>query len=152
MSKMITKAWLLKHNACGESVVMFTERGQAKWPLLALTHELIKADRLEWANWLLTRSFTRRQNIQYAIFAAEQVLDIYENQYPLDKRPRLAIEAAKLVLKRNSAASRAASWAASEASWAASEASSAASAASRAAIKKMQLKIINYGLTLLGGK
>ena len=33
--------------------------------------------------------------VQYAVFAAEQVIDLFEQKYPDDKRPREAIEAAK---------------------------------------------------------
>jgi hypothetical protein len=44
----------------------------------------------------------KKQAVQYAIFAAEQVIDIYERKYPNDKRPRNAIEAAKAYLKNPS--------------------------------------------------
>ena len=40
----------------------------------------------------------KTQKVQYAIFAAEQVIDIYEKKYPDDLRPRKAIEAAKSYL------------------------------------------------------
>jgi hypothetical protein len=43
----------------------------------------------------------KKQAVQYAIFAAEQVIDIYEGKYT-DKRPRNAIEAAKAYLKNPS--------------------------------------------------
>ena len=86
----------------------------------------------DWANWLIVRIMERKQYLSYAIFAAEQVLDIFENKYPDDKRPRLAIEAARKCLTNDSSAARAAAWAAGD-----------------AAKEKMQTKIINYGIKLL---
>ena len=56
----------------------------------------ITADhRLDWANWVIVRVMTYDQYVSYAVYAAEQVIDIYEKKYPDDKRPREAIEAAK---------------------------------------------------------
>jgi len=52
------------------------------------------------------------QYVSYAIFAAEQVLDIYEKQYPDDKRPRQAIDAAKKCLKDPSKKNKNAAYAA----------------------------------------
>ena len=77
---------------------------------------------------------TRPQYLSYAIYAAEQVIDIYEKKYPDDKRPRNAIEAARVVLKNNNAKTRAAAWAARAAAeaaaraaaWAAGDAAGAA--------------------------
>ena len=62
---------------------------------------LIKDDRLEWANWTIARALSGENRIRYAIFAAEQVIDIFERKYPKDDRPRKAIEAAKAVLKND---------------------------------------------------
>ncbi len=55
----------------------------------------------EWGNWLICRLMNKNQAARYAIFAAEQVIDIYEGKYT-DKRPRNAIEAAKAYLKNPS--------------------------------------------------
>ena len=69
----------------------------------------ITADhRLDWANWVIVRVMTYDQYVSYAVYAAEQVIDIYENKYPNDKRPRLAIEAAKNCIGLKGAAARAA--------------------------------------------
>ena len=43
-----------------------------------------------WASWLFTKLMTKKQNQEIAIFAAEQVIHIYENKYPNDDRPRKA--------------------------------------------------------------
>jgi hypothetical protein len=41
----------------------------------------------------------RHDKVRYAIFAAEQVLGIFEGKHPDDKRPRQAIEAARRYLE-----------------------------------------------------
>ena len=108
----------------------------------------ITADhRLDWANWVIVRVMTYDQYVSYAVYAAEQVIDIYENKYPNDKRPRLAIEAAKKCIGLKGAAGDAAR-AAGDA-WAAGAAARAAGAAWAAAQKQMQIKILEYGLSLL---
>ena len=93
---------------------------------------------LSWANCLLNKMYTKKQNVQYAIFAAEQVIDIYEKQWPDDKRPRNAIDAAKTYLKNSSVKNKNAAGAA----WAARDAWDAAR-------KEMQIRIIKFGVTLL---
>lgn len=94
--------------------------------------------RNDWANWLIVRHMTHDQKVMYAIFAAEQVIGIYEKKYPEDNRPRKAIEAAKEYLKLKTAyaadAARAAARAAASAAAAAyGAADDAAYAAARAA-------------------
>ena len=106
----------------------------------------ITADhRLDWANWVIVRVMTYDQYVNYAVYAAEQVIDIYEKKYPDDKRPRLAIEAAKncIGLKGTARAARAAGAAARAAGAAAGD------AAGDAAQKQMKIKILEYGLSLL---
>jgi len=61
----------------------------------------------------------KNQSVQYAIFAAEQVIDIYEGKYPNDKRPRNAIEAAKVYLENPSKKTKAYANSASYAAYAA---------------------------------
>jgi len=87
----------------------------------------------EWANWTVARLLNRKQKIQYAVFAAEQVLDLFEKKHPNDNRPRLAINAAKAVIKSNTKKNRA-----------------AAEAAGAAAGDAMKEKIIRYGMSLIG--
>jgi len=67
------------------------------------------------------------------VYAAEQVIDIYEKKYPNDKRPRNAIEAAKKCIGLKGAAARDAAGAAEVAAWAAEVAAWAAWAAGDAA-------------------
>ena len=100
---------LRKLGACDEAVEIYKMR-QEKDPIKAI--ELLidgcdeldgigNRERLEWANWFMVRLLSDSDKIRYAIFAAEQVLGIFEKAYPNDKRPREAIEAAKAYLDGN---------------------------------------------------
>lgn len=133
------------------------------------------------ANWLIVRLMDKTQKIKYAIYAAEQVLGIFEKEYPNDDRPRKAIEAVKKYLKNPSRHSeRAVCVSATDAfdaaraagaflaafaidatdAFDAAHAARAAFAAVEAArstrstdaAKKLKTKLINYGLKLLEGK
>jgi len=89
----------------------------------------------------------KKDSVALAVYVANLVIDIFENKYPEDKRPRNAINAAKAWLKnstdKNKGAARDAGgaacaawavWAAGGAPWAAAEAArDAAWAAARAA-------------------
>ena len=95
----------------------------------------ITADhRFDWANWVIVRVMTYDQYVSYAVYAAEQVIDIYEKEYPNDKRPRKTIEAAKKCIGLKGDAAWAAAWAARAAAEAAAwDAWDAAQAAAWAA-------------------
>ena len=133
MSKTITKEWLREKRACTEGFNWFI-RQQARDEVKVLEH-LIAEEKFDWANWLIVRRMERTQYIQYAIFAAEQVIENYEKQYPDDNRPRLAIEAARRCLTDDSEAADSAAYSAASAadSAAYSAADSAAYSAARAA-------------------
>jgi hypothetical protein len=168
----MTVVKLTKLDACPEGIQYFKEH-KFKTVEQAIT-EILKTNhdkRLDWSNWLISHSLSKMNCIRYAVYAAEQVIDIFEKKYPEDKRPRKAIQAAKRYLKnpteenkeRCKAASSAASdvddaaaWTASWAAYAAvvaraasRAAVSAARAASWAASDKMFEKIIKYGVKLL---
>jgi hypothetical protein len=99
------------------------------------------ADKQCWSEMRVAKAWewTKRDSVELAVYAAESVIGRFEKQYPDDKRPRAAIEAAKAWLKnpcektsaaaRAARAARAAAWAA----WAAFAAARAARAASAAA-------------------
>jgi len=158
MRKTLSVKYLKSIYACSSAIKKF--ESQPERDTKKILYLMIEQEKLDWTNWLICRLFpTRKMKVQYAIFAARQVLDIWEAKYPNDKRPRLAIEAAEVCLKspttKNksacSVAYRAAYSAASAAdSSADSAAESAAYSAYSAAYKKMQLKIIRYGMKLLG--
>ncbi len=127
---IITTDWLKEQDACSGGMDWFSMQSETDGR--AVMESLISAGKLEWANWLIARMLDHTDRIRYAVFAAEQVLDIFEKQYPGDKRPRLAIEAARMVIKNDVPKTRAAAKDAgesAEAAWAAAGAAGAAGAA-----------------------
>jgi hypothetical protein len=193
----ITKEWLNKWSACPGGKEWFFAQKECNGA--KVVKKLINENYFDWANWTIARILNKKQRIQYSIFAAEQVIEIFEEEYPKDKRPREAIEAAKKYLKSPTkenkdvaadaaytaanaadsaayAAARAAANAAHTAAYTADSAYAAAytadsaanaayaaakaaaytadsayAAAYAAADAEMKKKIIEYGLTLLGG-
>ena len=156
----LTSKWLKEKSACSGGIAWFEKCGLAS--SVPVLKKLISEDHLDWANWLIVRLMDRKQKIQYAIFAAESVLEVYEKRRPGDDRPRKAIEAAKAVLQYDSAANRKAAaayaaaayaaYAAADAAAAAYAAYAAAADAADAARKKLRLKILSYGMKLLDAK
>ena len=143
----ITENWLRKKAACDEGIEWFSHSSQND-PIVVLKL-LISENRLNWANWLIVRVMKRKHYLAYAIFAAEQVLEIYEKKYPNNKCPSHAIKAAKTVLKKDTKETRiAAAYAADAAAYASDAAAYAAAYASDAAKNKLQLKILEYGISL----
>ena len=83
-------------------------------------------ERGDWMMWLLKkRGISKEQSVTLAVKFAERVLPIFEQKYPKDKRPRKAINAARVWLKnpteknRIAAAAAAAAAAAYDAAFAA---------------------------------
>jgi len=139
-STILTLEKLNELKACEEGVKWFSN--QKETFLDKVCYALIEDNRFSWANWLIVRCMTKKQRVQYKVFAAEQVIHIFEKKYPEDKRPREAIEATKAwVLNPNAAA----------AAYVATVDAVAATAAYAAAAteKGLQVKIISYGLELL---
>ena len=141
----ITKEWLKGKWACKAGFDWWGKHAEANVKKLAL--RLVKENHFDWANWMLTRTFDKTQNIKYAIFSAEQVIGIYEKDYPKDDRPRKAIEAAKDYLKKSNASNPANPADAANAAYAAAAANAAAKAAAYAA--EIKQEIIDYGLSLI---
>jgi len=133
MIKTITLKWLQSEGACKESLEAWQK--ETDHNTFATLNRLVVKNP-EWGNWLICRIMNKKQAVQYAIFAAEQVIDIYEGKYPNDKRPRNAIEAAKAYLKHPCAKTKAAT-------------AYAAACAADAERRKMQAKILKYGIGLL---
>ena len=167
MVKTITVEWLQSKGACEESIKAW--HGETDHDTFATLNRLVVKNP-EWGHWLICRIMNKNQSVQYAIFAAEQVIDIYEGKYPNDKRPRNAIEAAKAYLKNPSkktkayaadagyaatyaagyGAGYAVTYAAAAAIYAADAAGYAAGAyAAGAERRKMKAKILKYGIRLL---
>jgi len=89
-----------------------------------------------WSEMRVVRTWewTKGDSVALAIFASEKVLKIFEDEYPDDKKPRQAIDAAKKWLKNPTEENRiAAEEAAGAAAWAAGAAARAEEAARAAA-------------------
>ena len=129
--KKLSKKWLLSKNACPVSIEAFSKQSERN-PLKVI-ELLIKTSHWDWGNWLITRMMTKRQCVQYAIYAAEQVINIFEQKYPYDTRPRKAIEAASLYLKSPVARAADAAYAAAYDAYAAYDADAAYARAADAA-------------------
>jgi hypothetical protein len=104
----------IDNHACEEGYQWWLDNDQPS-DLLPTLYKLTEDNHNDWANWVIVRFMTHEQKVQYAIFAAEQVIDIYEKKYPTDGRPRKAIEAAKNYLKDKSLTNKEAAYAAAHA-------------------------------------
>ena len=170
--KKITNRWLLQLEA-PEGLIEWIKNKKERDPLKIL--RLLTKDNADQIVWLITKIMQDKDCIAYAVYAAEQIIDIYEEQYPGNKRLRVAIEAAKRCRKKrtkeNKAFARliaktilsskitgAAQSAALSAAYTAHAAATASLIMSRAAIliavnvasSAVKLKILAYGLDLLG--
>ena len=89
----ITIKQLKELGACEESIRAL--RKEKNRDVKHILRKLVKAKRHDWANWYVSRIFTKPQAVLYTIKCAEACLPRFEEQFPHDKRPRQAIEAAK---------------------------------------------------------
>ena len=135
----ITLEFLKQKEACEEGLDYLKANNLEEIEAYKLINKLNEDNKLDWNNWLLSKLFTHENCIKYAIYSAELVLHIFEDKYPDDKRPRLAIKAAKKYLKtptkKNKEAAGAAAWDAGDAgaaAWDAGDAGAAARAAGAA--------------------
>ena len=129
----VTKKWLKEKRACCSENDMDRAEKELKGDVKLITDTLLKEDRFNDANWLLTKLMNKSQCVKYAIFAAKQVLHIFEEKYPKDDRPKKAIEAAENYLKDPSENNKKAAYDAYAANAAANAAAYAANAAAYAA-------------------
>jgi hypothetical protein len=156
---------LHKHSACSEGLKWYTANGSPDTVGKTIS-ALLQSDndnRHQWSSWLLSEMLPPNNKIRYAIYAAELVIELFEKQYPNDRRPRNAIDAAIAYLKKPSGAARDAAWAAGDAARAAAGAAWAAGDAARATWDAARAtwaaawaagaaayeKIIKYGLSLI---
>jgi hypothetical protein len=96
-------AKLTKLGACSDGIQYFKDNKfktieQAILSILKTDHP----ERFNWSSWLIVTVINKNSRIRYAIYAAEQVLPIFEKKYPEDKTPRKVIQAAKRYLKKPS--------------------------------------------------
>jgi hypothetical protein len=129
----ITLKKLIQLNACDDAVREFAE--QKETDPIKLINKMIKTNDdkyLSWSNWLIVRCMKYKQYVGYAVYAAKQVLSLYEKDYPKDKRSRAAINAAirciKNPTKKNKNVAQAAYATADAAACAAADAAACAAA------------------------
>jgi hypothetical protein len=123
----ITKKFLEKKHACQPGMDFVIANKLIGLSDLGFIDALIKAGKCHWTNWLIVRVMKYHQYVAYAIYAAKQVIDIFEKKYPDDKRPRQAINAAIKCLKNPTKVNKAlAKTAAAAAAYAAADAAAAA--------------------------
>ncbi len=120
--------------------------GYVKGEILAVVEvkgkSVIQDDKECWSEMRIVHAYKweKKDSVALSIFAAELCLKNYEKQYPDDKRPREAIEAAKAVLLDDNAKTRSAAaesaesaesaaWSAESAAWSAAESASASASA-----------------------
>lgn len=67
-----------------------------------------ESDKECWSEMKIIKTYkwTKKDSISLAIYSAELVLNNFEKKFPNDNRPRLAIEAAKAVLKNDTKKNR----------------------------------------------
>lgn len=107
---MISKKWLINKDACTEGIAWFIT--QSNKSEKALLKSCIADNHLDWANWVMVRKLNKINKINYAIFAAKQVLNIFERPFPKDKRPRMAIQATEKYIKNPNKTTKQAAYAA----------------------------------------
>lgn len=79
--------------ACSNGIAWF--KNQKKRKLGSVVKALLEDNHFDYARWLLSRLMTHPQKVQWTVYSAEQVVEIFEKKYPNDLRPRGAIQAAK---------------------------------------------------------
>ena len=143
----ITNEWLNKKKACEEGLKWFENQTETDGIMLV---KKLSETHLNWANWLVTCLMDQKKCVQYAVYAAELVLPIFEGAYPDDKRPRLAIEAAKSWLE-NPTLENAATYAAAADAADGARAVNATNAAraAYAAYAENGEKIIDFGIKII---
>lgn len=141
----IISEFLKEKGACVEGYKWVKENKLIGLDSIPFVNKLIENDKLEWANWLIVRVMEYKEYVSYAVFAAEQVIDIYEKKYPNDKHPRNAIEAAKACIENPNEENKRKARAARDAAWDAGAAGDAA----WAVFEETLNKILEFGLKLL---
>ena len=145
--RVVTKALLKKIAACDDGTKYAVKSLLGKSYSDAI-RQCIADDQLQWANWGIVRVMDGTERVKYAIYAAKQVLKIFEDKYPNDKRPREAINAVeRWVNAPNEKNNADAANAANEAYAAANDTYADANAANAAA--DVRIKMLKYGILLL---
>ena len=95
----LTKKWLEENNACQSSYDYVIKNGYIGLNYDDAINKAMAENRFSDANWYIVRLMTRLQKVEYAVYAARQVLHLYEEKYLTDNRPRMAIEATEAYMR-----------------------------------------------------
>ena len=88
----ITKEYLESKNACQDGIDWFMTRPETD--ARALMFAAVDDGHSDYARWLMQEMITtKEQAVKIAVFAAEQVIDVFEDKQPDNGNPRKAIEA-----------------------------------------------------------
>lgn len=87
---------LKKMNACREAIIWVNKLNETD--LVILSNAALKENHFSWVNWYIVRKMNYKQLISYAIFAAEQVIDIFKKEHPNDILLQTAINSTKKCL------------------------------------------------------
>ena len=89
-------------NPCEGSIKKYIDAGRPDTVENAIKYCIASNNRelLNDANWLIVRMVrTKTDRVKYKIYAASQILHLFECRFPEDKRPRNAINTAKNYIK-----------------------------------------------------
>ena len=92
---IINKPWLHTNHACADGILWLKNHTGIGAKAGDILRDVLTDEKWDYFWWLAVRLMTRPQKVEFAIFAAEQVIAIFEKKYPNDDRPRRAIQAAK---------------------------------------------------------
>ena len=175
----VTAEFLKEKMACTEGYRYVSEKKWLGLNDVEFIKNLMADKKYDWANWLIVRVMEKKQYLAYAIFAAEQVYPLWAKKYPKeaatwrnwvdDGCPASAARAAYAAYAASSTDATRAAYAAADAAsstdatraaacatraaacaaYAAADAARATYATRAAAKEEMQIKILNYGLSLL---
>jgi len=105
--KTITEQKLLDAGCCSSVKKYFSEQGKKRRNVDDLLSEAISNDDHYDAAYAISALMKPMQRVEWAVWSAEQVINIFEEMHPDDDRPRKAIVAAKRYLKNPSDANAA---------------------------------------------
>ena len=111
---------LKEKNACKSGIAWLESLGTVDGS--EIIKKGIELERWSDLRWGLSRLMTKEQCVEWAIFCAEQVIDVFEKNFPSDKRPRQAIRDARKYLTCPSEENNKAAAAAADAADAAADA------------------------------
>ena len=94
----ITSKFLKYNKTCDKNIIFAKNENLIGLEDTDFISKLIELGETEWANWLTVKILWDLNKVKYAIFAAEQAIDIYEKEYPDNSLPRNAITAAKIYI------------------------------------------------------